>query len=89
MLPCNESMRFAVGQHPHHVSESNTMSLQPSHDLLATLRDTLCKIEADPAPSNSLLDLRAIVLRRIEMMEAAHRLLEPRMNPMHSTREFV
>ena len=61
------------------------MSLQPSHDMLATLRDTLRRIDADPAPTNSLLELRAILLRRINTMEAAHRLLDRRMNSMRPT----
>jgi hypothetical protein len=61
------------------------MSLQPSHDMLATLRDTLRRIDADPAPTDSLLELRAILLRRIDTMEATYRILDPRMNSMRPT----
>lgn len=47
------------------------MSIQPSHDLLQVLRATLSKVDADPAPSPSLLELRRILVRRIEVMEGA------------------
>lgn len=51
------------------------MSLQPPHDLLQVLRTTLRKIDADPAPSPSLVDLRRLLVERIEKMEVARRTL--------------
>jgi hypothetical protein len=53
------------------------MSLQPPHDLLYVLRTTLTKIDADPDPSPSLMDLRHILVCRIEFMEAAQRITAP------------
>lgn len=50
------------------------MSIQPSHDLLFVLRDTLRKIDADPVPTPSLMDLRQILIRRIAALEAAEML---------------
>ena len=65
------------------------MNLQPSHDMLATLHDTLRRIDADPEPTDALLELRAILLRRIDTTEAAQQLLEPRMTAMRPHSEFV
>lgn len=50
------------------------MSIQPSHDLLFVLRDTLRKIDADPVPTPSLMDVRQILIRRIAVLEAAQML---------------
>lgn len=51
------------------------MSLQPPHDLLQVLRITLRKIDSDPAPTPSIVDLRRILVGRIEKMQAAQRTL--------------
>jgi hypothetical protein len=54
-------------------------------DLLHTLRNTLCKIDADPSPSPALVELRHILIERIGKMEAASILfrepLHPRRHP--------
>lgn len=45
------------------------MSIQPRHDLLFVLSDTLRKIDADPVPTSSLMDLRQILIHRIAALE--------------------
>ena len=46
------------------------MSIQPSHDLLPTLRAMRDKIELDPHPlSPALLELYILIVHRINLLE--------------------
>ena len=52
-----------------HKAGRKPMSPQASQDLLRTLRATLLKIDADPAPSRLIIELRLILAARIARLE--------------------